>query len=422
MAVYRGTDGRDTLRAGAGNDQLYGNLGADTLVGGSGSDRLEGGWADVNVVSQYWGDSVSIVHGTDGDIMTGGPGNDTYQVTATRDQQYAAYDYGYMYGSTLAESTNAYAPDQVIERPGEGTDTVESYVSYTLPQNVENLLLMTSVVDIDGTGNSLNNRLTGNDDDNKLSGMSGNDRIVGMGGDDSLYGSSGSDTMLGGAGNDAYTVGSAGDKVYETTTTSSSTDSGGTDVVKSSISFSLAAYTGVSFVENLTLTGASAINGTGNALANKIIGNAAANKLSGGGGNDKLFGNAGADTLSGGTGKDVLSGGDGPDRFVFNAALDTNKPDTITDFAHRTDKLVLDDDIFTALGITGTAGGVTLTGGKFRVGSSAQDADDRIIYNKSTGALYYDADGSGSDVAEQVAVIGTLAHPTLSSSDFLIIA
>ena len=55
MAVYRGTDGRDTLRAGAGNDQLYGDLGADTLVGGSGSDSLEGGWADVNLVPQYGG-------------------------------------------------------------------------------------------------------------------------------------------------------------------------------------------------------------------------------------------------------------------------------------------------------------------------------------------------------------------------------
>ena len=188
-------------------------------------------------------------------------------------------------------------------------DTVSKTTSYTLPSLIENLTL-TGIANINGTGNSLNNTITGNSANNILNGKSGNDKLNGGAGADTLYGELGNDIlnggigadiMLGGAGNDTYYVDNVGDKVYETKTTSSTSgDAGGIDKVNSSISYTL-----TSFVENLSLTGSSNINGTGNSLNNKITGNSAANKLTGGAGNDILDGKAGIDTMIGGTGNDI---------------------------------------------------------------------------------------------------------------------
>ena len=128
-----------------------------------------------------------------------------------------------------------------------------------------------------------------------LSGTSGNDWIDGHGG---------ADTMKGGKGNDIYVVDSTDDKVIESR-------SQGTDKVLSSVNYSLG-----SNVENLTLTGDGAINGTGNSYNNVINGNNAANVLKGGSGNDKVYGHGGDDYLYGESGNDTLYGGDGLD-FLF---------------------------------------------------------------------------------------------------------
>ena len=114
--------------------------------------------------------------------------------------------------------------------------------------------------------------------------------MFGRDGDDELDGGGGADEMLGGAGNDTYYVDSTGDKVYETTTMGGTTDAGGTDMVRSSVSHTLGR-----FVEKLVLTGANAVNGTGNAQANSLTGNAGANILNGSGA-DTMLGGAGSDT------------------------------------------------------------------------------------------------------------------------------
>lgn len=147
-----------------------------------------------------------------------------------------------------------------------------------------------------------------------------------------------------------------------------------------------------------------------------------ANSITGNAGNNIISGAAGADRLFGKGGKDTLTGGSGADKFIFDTVPGTGNIDTITDFVHGIDKIMFDDDIFTALGITGTVAGAALTANKFHVGASALDTLDRIVYNSSTGALYYDANGSGAGAAVQVALIGTSIHPTLSTSDFLVIA
>lgn len=135
--------------------------------------------------------------------------------------------------------------------------------------------------------------LNGNGGDDTLIGGSGNDALDGGSGDDFLDGGVGADTLAGGTGNDTYVVDNLKDQIIENT-------NAGTDTVESSIAWTLGRN-----LENLTLTGIAAINGTGNELNNTLIGNSAKNVLNGGAGNDILDGAGGVDSLVGGTGNDT---------------------------------------------------------------------------------------------------------------------
>jgi Ca2+-binding RTX toxin-like protein len=259
----------NTLNGSFGNDYLLGLGGNDTLNGNGGNDKLDGG--------------------TGNDVMNGGAGDDTYYVDSTAD---------------FASETSASTNDKVIADLVSGT-------SYTLGSGIEHLDLLG--LTLNGTGNSLNNNITGNANDNILSGGAGNDTLIGNAGNDRLDGGTGDDTMTGGAGNDTYVVDSASDSVSEA-------PASGTDLVESSVTFSLASR--INF-ENLSLTGTSAINGTGNSLDNILTGNAGSNILSGGDGNDTLIGNGGADTLDGGAGDDAMTGGAGNDTYAVDSTGDT---------------------------------------------------------------------------------------------------
>ncbi|MDX2273936.1 MAG: calcium-binding protein [Hyphomonadaceae bacterium] len=357
------------LGAGAFTD-AYGNTGTFTSienVGGSAlADTLTGS-ADANTLNGFdgadtlvGGGGADVLHGGTGrdrldgglgaDVMIGGGSSDTYVVNSTQD--------------VVVEAS-----------PLEGSsDTVEASISYTLGIFLEELVL-TGASAINGTGNGLDNTLTGNSANNTLDGGAG------------------VDAMTGGAGNDTYIVDDAGDVVTEVAL-------GGTDKVSSSVTWTLGAET-----ENLTLTGASAINGVGNALANTINGNDGANTLNGAGG---------ADTLNGGRGNDILTGGVGADNFVFNAPLNAAHSDTITDFNVAADTIRLENNVFTALTATGA-----LASAAFRIGPSAGDASDRIIYHAASGALYYDSDGNGAAAQIQIATLQT--GLALTNADFLVI-
>jgi Ca2+-binding RTX toxin-like protein len=268
--TLRGTSVKDVVSGLDGNDRLFGLNGNDSLNGGAGNDLLNGG------------------PGIDG--MTGGTGDDTYMVDS--------------------------AADKVIELAGEGFDSVLASASFTLSANVELLQLFgTALI---GRGNGLANTMFGDGTHGtRLYGLDGDDYMVAGSGNDTLDGGVGNDSMFGGAGNDSYVVDSAGDVVREDGMPG--IDDGGIDTVLASTTVTLA-----TFIENLTLTGAAAFDGTGNAGANKIIGNSGANQLmgvdgndnlSGGGGDDTLLGGAGVDVLTGGAGADSLDGGDGGDAY-----------------------------------------------------------------------------------------------------------
>jgi Ca2+-binding RTX toxin-like protein len=292
--------------------------------------------------------------------MAGGAGDDTYVVNA--------------------------AGDVVTEGADEGTDTVQSSVSYTLAANVENLTL-TGTAAINGTGNDLDNRITGNAAANVLDG--------GLG----------ADTLSGGLGNDTYVVDSADDVVQEAA-------GGGTDLVRSSVSYTLPDQ-----VENLTLLGTAAIDGTGNDAANTLTGNTADNRLAGGLGNDKLSGGAGNDTLAGGLGNDTLTGGTGQDVFRFDTALNTTtNRDTIADFVVADDTFELLQAVFAGLEVGDLSAEAFW---KSASATTAHDADDRIVYNTTTGALYYDADGLGGDAPIQFATL-TGSPDTVTAADFVV--
>lgn len=144
-----------------------------------------------------------------------------------------------------------------------------------------------------------------------------------------------------------------------------------------------------------------------------LMGGAGADVLDGGADNDQLFGGDGSDRLTGGAGADGLTGGAGADVFVLNQKMGI---DHITDFSSGSDRISLSKVVYAALGGVGT-----LASTAFYAAAGAKSghlATDRVIYNTTTGALYYDADGSGSGKAVQIAVLD--GHPALAYSDVLI--
>jgi len=339
-----GATGNDTITGGAGSDLMNGGEGSDVYIialpidhpvaevadtGTSGTDEVRFTSTTANATLTFYAGDIGIEKVTIGtgtaasavttgttalnvdaslvvnaltitgnagnnilksglgvDTLVGGAGNDTYVVDLT---------------------TAGAIQDTITEAVSAGTDTVQlrgtstnvSAVTLTLATNLENLdASNTSTSLLNLTGNTANNTLTGNAANNILDGGTG------------------TDTLIGGAGNDTYVVDSTTDTITELT-------DGGTDLVQSSVTFSLAA---IANVENLTLTGTSAINGTGNTLANTLTGNTGANSLSGGDGNDKIIGGKGADSLTGGTGSDTFS-------FSAGDSGQTSNYDLIIDFA-----------------------------------------------------------------------------------------
>jgi Ca2+-binding RTX toxin-like protein len=267
-------------------EEIDGLGGKDTLNGFDGNDILIGDDPKSNKF-----DNDFLNGGVGNDVMQGGRGDDTYIVDSVG--------------------------DGVVETLNEGFDTIKSTVSFTLPANVEKLIL-DGTGSINGTGNSLDNTIIGNSANNALTGGAGNDTLEGHLGSDTLDGGSGTNVLKGGENNDVYVIHSG--------STNTITDTSGVDTVRSFVTFTLGAG-----IENLELQGSAAINGTGNTLNNIITGNSKNNKLDGDAGDDILNGLGGKDTLIGGTGNDVLDGGTGNDLMEGGLGNDFYKVDSSGD-------------------------------------------------------------------------------------------
>ncbi len=420
-----GLDGADTIMGGSGADTIDGGAGADSMTGGIGNDRYvvdevgdqlleepgEGTDTVEASVSFTLGDDIERltltgVAAIDGignalnNVITGNSGNNSLSGGAGDD------DLAGGAGDDIYDVDSS--GDSVVEGADAGNDSVFASATFDLGNNIETLTL-TGTADIDGrgnnsanviNGNSGNNSLTGDGGTDTMNGEAGNDTIDGSGGNDSMSGgdgndhmvaTSGNDTMAGGDGDDSYEINNSSDIVVEA-------PDEGMDTVFSSGTYTLGAN-----VENLTLTGASNRNGTGNGENNILSGNTVNNVLSGGNGSD---------TLDGGLGADTLTGGGAADNFVFSTALGGTNIDSITTFTVNSELIRLAQSIFTDLG-TGT-----LAASAFTIGVAASTAAHRIIYDSGTGALYYDSDGTGGTAAQQFATLQTGLG--LDNGDFLV--
>jgi Ca2+-binding RTX toxin-like protein len=157
---------------------------------------------------------------------------------------------------------------------------------------------------------------------------------------------------------------------------------------------------------------ASLLFGFVNSQGHKVKGTKKGDSYKGTDFKDKVNLDKGDDVLNGAGGNDILKGGKGKDTFVFDTALGSGNVDKITDFSPKDDTIKLSLSVFTEL----SAG--KLDGNAFIKGNAASDADDRIVYDKKTGALSYDANGSGSEAAVQFANVGKKVD--LSADDFLV--
>jgi len=384
---------------------IYGNAGANILDGGGGGDVLVGLGGDDFYYIRNIADRVVEAAGAGSDRVfaaasfTLEAGSEVEKFTTVDNLATTAINLTgngvaqYLYGNAGAnildgggggdvlvglEGDDFYyirnVADRVVEAAGGGQDRVLAAASFTLEAGSEVEIFTTvdnlATTAINLTGNALSQYLYGNAGANILDGGGGGDVLVGLDGDDSYY------------------VRNIADRAVEAA-------GGGTDRVFAAASFTLEAGSQVEIFTTIDNVATTAIDITGNELSQYLYGNAGANMLDGKGGADVMTGFAGADT------------------FSFTRPLGAGNVDRITDFASGVDKIALDDFIF--VGLTPGA----LPAGAFHIGSTAGDADDRIIYDQTSGALYFDQDGNGAEAAVLFAILD--GAPIISASDFAVI-
>lgn len=265
--------------------------------------------------------------------------------------------------------------DRVIEAARQGSDTVITTVSYALKagQEIEILRAAASVktAALDLNGNDFSNTLIGNAGDNILNGKGGADTLRGLDGDDTYIIDNPFDHVAEGRGQ-------------------------GTDTVISTVSYVLQAGQEVETLRFAASVAHSNLDLTGNAFANTLIGN------------------AGSNVLDGKAGADVLVGGAGADTFVFSTKPSSTNTDLIVRFSTAEDTIQLAKESFLTLPV----GELAQTAFK-TLSTDVVDADDRILFNKATGEVFYDADGRGSQKAVLFAVLDRPVN--LTHHDFLVV-
>jgi Ca2+-binding RTX toxin-like protein len=334
----------------SGSNLLIGNQASNSLVGLAGNDRLMGMSGDDRLVGDGKGNQ-PFAGKVGKDRMLGGAGDDTYYVN--------------------------HVADRVIELADQGRDTVISNLStYTLPKQVESLILFEKSGNSAAVGNALDNEILGNQGDNHLEGLDG---------DDTLDGGAGQDQLVGGLGNDRYFVDDPADRVFELS------DQGVDSVISRAASYSLSDQ-----VEQLYLAdNAGDISGNGNGLDNSLFGNDGQNVLDGQVGNDTLDGGAGRDRLIGGLGDDRYLV-DNPQDEIFELSdqgLDLVLSQTSYTLPDQVEQLFLQGD--TPLAGTGNALNNLLSGNESDNILMGEAGNDRLIGRGGNDTL---TGGAGEDL------------------------
>lgn len=383
-----GAGGNDLIWGQGGNDSLYGGEGQDTLDGGAGADRLDGGYGSsdwVTYAGSALGVTVSLAEGRGYTGIHGGidANGDTYFNVENVE---GSNGVDVLTGNSAANHLRGLGSDDILEGGG-GADTLDggagfNWASYsTATTGVTANLSAPSQNTGDATGDVYINMhgLQGSLYNDVLIGNASNNALSGLAGDDILQGGAGGDHLDGGAGfNWASYANAASGVTANLKTSSQNTGDAGGDVY-----VDIQGLQGTSYNDKLVgRDGGTALSG--------LMGH---DTLIGGSGIDNLDGGAGIDVLAGGAGSDVLTGGSDYDTFVFDTALNSvSNVDTIVDFNVSQDTINLDNRIFTAFASEMTG----LDARAFTTGASATTSAQRLIYDKTTGELFYDADGSGA--------------------------
>ena len=433
-----GDGGIDFLAGGAANDALNGGDGNDTLRGGLGADALDGGLgldtADYSTATagvavhldnsaansgEAAGDTFAHVEGLLGsnfdDILYGTTANDQISGGAGNDHIYGGDSTGALDGSGESDKFDLLSGgdgDDVIEG-GPGKDSIDggsgidvaSYRHASAGLVFDNNTPVNPLGDPghEETGDLLSHIeiLWGSDfadqiffDGGQIFGFGGDDVLKGYFAADYIDGGDGADQMSGWSGDDTYVVDNTGDVVVEFAER-------GTDLVKASVTYSLSDN-----VENLTLTGTAAINGTGNAQANSLIGNSGDNTLSGAAGNDIINGGGGKDSLIGGLGDDTYfitsagstvteNAGEGRDTELASISyvMDANVENLVLTGTGNIDGT--GNDVRNTL--TGNAGNNILDGGK-GIDTMIGGAGNDTYYVDNVAEIVTELHGGGSDI------------------------
>lgn len=361
--ILRGSEDEDLIQAYRGDDIVYGLGGNDRLYGGHDDDQIHGDAGNDNLYGEEGRDRLyggahrdRLSGGSGSDVLDGGSGND-FMVGGTGDDRYVVDSDG----------------DSIHEAFNEGFDTVYASITVDLARwsEVEHLTL-TGAEPIAALGNAQHNTLVGNEGANLLNGRTGDD------------------VMMGRQGDDRYYVDSQGDRPVELA-------GEGFDVVHAQASYVLLGVQDIEYLGAAIGSDTTPISLIGNAIDNTVVGNAGDNLIGGGGGNDTLHGLKGRDT------------------FYFLGTPGPDTADRIADFVALDDTIRLAQVSFKSLqlGQLGTSAFKDLGLAGARV-----DADDRIFYDRRTGEISFDADGSGAMTAVQIATLDNRA--ILSAADFLV--
>ncbi|WP_319004838.1 calcium-binding protein [Microvirga lenta] len=379
---------------------IRGSHGSSNTINNSGA--IEGRVLLGRESDTYYGTSGTITgdiyFGDGDDTAFGGISGETFGMGTGRN---------YVDGGGGADTVFFNIPDVVVDLRITEEQQTSAY-SWDTIRNIENVV-----------GSQWSDYFIGNDVANGLHGGFGNDTLEGNGGSDTLTGSFGDDVLSGGAGTDYavfvsratdYTI-TLGDDGAVTIRDNRAGIGTGTDRL-----------TEVEFAQfdDLIIDLSALVRDSGGETTVKaplvaptpLATAATPLTLKGGKKADRLIGGDGNDRLNGGLGNDKLAGGEGADVFVFSTRLKKNV-DRVLDFSRPDDTIQLSKKVFKL------EKGV-LDKDAFRIGRKALDEDDRIVFNAKTGALYYDADGSGTDHAA-VKFAQVKARTALKADDFLVL-